>query len=124
MKIVQPDEFERHIILYCKNWYSRTDLITDIRTIITKVSGSQLQYIYPNHAYKKLVDIAVNYCSKPQLQYYIKHLFDYADKDTVTMEEMCNKLAEFIFDIPVNTDQIFIDLGEPDESILPLQNLG
>jgi hypothetical protein len=73
MKIIKPDEFERHIILYTKNWYVNTNSIEDIRKIIAEVSGSELQYITYTDAYNLVVKTSVKYLSQFQLEEGISH---------------------------------------------------
>lgn len=119
--MIQPDKFERHIILYAKGWYKETNYMDDIREIIAGVSGSELQYIYPIYVYKRLVEIATKYVSQFQLQECFKNFFKYKRENTITMEEICERLLGEISIIPVNYDGVVIELGEPDGSILPRQ---
>ena len=120
-RITTLDEFERHIILYSKGWYKKTNHLDDIRQIIAEVSGSELQYIYPSDVYNQLVEIATKYVGQFQLQECFKDFFKYKRDNTITMEEICERLLGKISIIPVNYNGIVIKLGEPDESILPRQ---
>ena len=118
--MIKPNEFERHIILYCKGWYKRTNLIDDIRAIIAEISGSELQHIDLSHVYNFIAQVATNYVSKNDMQDFFKWLFWYnKNLDSVTAEEVCNKLAGKIAIITVRDgDELLMDLGEPDYSIL------
>lgn len=118
--MIKPNEFERHIILYCKAWYKETNLIDDIRSIISNISGSELQYINIGHVYRFLTQITINYVEKYCIKEFFDNLFKYNENpDSVTIEEVCGKLACEISIIDVeDEDEIFIDLGEPDYSIL------
>lgn len=118
--MIRPNEFERHIILYCKAWYKETNLIDDIRAIISNISGSELQYINVGHVYKFLTQITINYVGKYCIKEFFDNLFKYNESlDSVTIEEVCGKLACEISIIDVeNENKILMDLGEPDYSIL------
>ena len=45
-KSIKPTELQNQIIIYSKNWYKRSDnILDDIRYLMGKYSGTELEYI-------------------------------------------------------------------------------
>ena len=59
----------RHFYLYAKHWYKRTDVVEDLRVILSNYCGIELQYITKADVYHMMLDIALSLASKnPYLQ--------------------------------------------------------
>ena len=57
-----PDTFDHHILLYAKNWYKKSgNIIEDLRILLAKYSGTDVDFITPNLVRECLVSCFNDY---------------------------------------------------------------
>uniref|UniRef100_A0A6M3JIW0 Uncharacterized protein n=1 Tax=viral metagenome TaxID=1070528 RepID=A0A6M3JIW0_9ZZZZ len=128
------DNFDRHIFLYAKGHYERTDMIKDLRIILGKRSGIEAIYINEDDIAYVLTKMVWRYINHEDE--FINFLFDLnpnntwkygyvtnlhspiSDKNYVYREALISKcLSVLRFQKVIN---IPFDLGKADSNILPL----
>lgn len=117
-------KYDRHIFLYAKGHYKRNDLIKDMKKIIEKRNGIDVEYITCNDIIDNLSNIAWNYINTEyQFLGFINDInpvnnsiftsTPYNFEESIISK--CLSILKFqkVVDIP-------FELGKPDPDILPL----
>lgn len=114
----KPDDLERHIILYTKNWYKKTNLIDDLKIIICNEVRSKPEYLLVGDILYWVEKVYFEIFNKQQIEFHFGNLFKY--KETLNPESFIEFVCEKIAYVKVRDgEQLALDLGEPDYTILP-----
>lgn len=117
-------EFDRQLMIYSKGWYARTDVMADIRQLISKTCQLDLKYIKDKDV---LMCVAVSTYKFGVSDRDLKELyFDvwrsnvFDMKSSITMGNQIESLLDVIhFKTP--TDYPELKLPTPDPKYLPLK---
>lgn len=121
-----------HLILYAKHWYKRSDLMTDLKIILGERCAIEPEHMTENTVWELCVDALSKYLPASRFSRFVLGLFTSRwDEGSpfMTFTNNCpleraikNILGELAALKVRNSDkEILLDLGEPDSSILPLQ---
>jgi len=111
----------RHLLLYAKNHYRKTETIFDLKQILSHETGINLENVKLREVYEILAGLFVKYATGDQRKDFFVRLF--SEKDSVKIGDV---ILQFLAALSVQKvrdgDRVLIDIGEPDPSVLPLNN--
>lgn len=116
--MIKLDDLERHIILYTKGWYKKTDLIDDLKVIIDRFCSIDVEYLNVDSILYWTQKTYFKVFNKQQIEFQFGYLFYFKKQHTpeTFIQFICNRLANITVRIE---DELILDLGEPDYNILP-----
>ncbi len=132
-QVLKLEGFDRHIVLYAKNHYKRSDdAIDDLKTIVAHVSGSDKKHIGIFDIYENVIETFLE-LSKLDWEVGRADIFwkdiwksqwcrrSLQNKLEMSIEEFIKYIVfSFIQLVPVmHGGQLVLDIGEPDYNILP-----
>jgi hypothetical protein len=129
---------ERHIYLYAKNHYKRTDVVEDLKILVGHITGIEAKHISVDNAVYwclKLAHKAMQSESRPFFEMFYDFILDvspgkcwkigYYTKDCPYVYEraIAHKCLSILTMVSVkdNYGNIILDLGKADANILPLR---
>jgi hypothetical protein len=105
----QPD---RHIYLYAKGWYERSNSLTDMKKIMGERCGLLPDHIREGDIKLVLLDIVWQFLSKKN---------DYCFRQFMSHCEECGVIQGCLIQLALTEiNEIGFDLGKPDSNILPV----
>jgi hypothetical protein len=118
-------DYDRHIYLYAKNWYKRTDLIEDLKKLLSVRSGIPQEYISTENIVHVLSNITSNYIGTPdKAERFIDDLHHrytfnkyFINEESSFEETLITTMLSILAFLEVK--DIPFELGEPDYNILP-----
>lgn len=114
-------DIDKQIILYSKKWFKRTDIITDLKVMISNWSGSELKWTTEHDVYWMVSEAFAKSVSTDNriLIWFLKDdLYRY--EETIEIKEMIKRMIGKMAILRTrNGDEIIIDLGEPNYNLLP-----
>lgn len=113
---------ERHILLYAKGWYKRTNLLKDLTKIVEHITGLIYVGKIPRSAIwywvtKVFIDL-VPECQRND--FWQRELFQWNEL-TITREIVIKKILGELSTVPCldDNENVILDIGKPDYTILP-----
>ncbi len=111
-------DLERHIILYCKGHYKKTELMTDLKVIVGKFCDISIEHIENKDVYYWVTKIYFEFYNKYQIVSNFLDLFKWENQHDY--KSIIKFMCSYIAILPIkNKNEIIIDLGEPDYTLLP-----
>lgn len=115
----------RHFYLYAKGWYKKTNIIEDLKILVSNYSGIDNNYISEEdiiNILSNMIDYHINYSNPSKLISKILEIKRYSslNKEELSINELLilSMLSILTF---LNVSEIPIDLGSPDSNILSLR---
>lgn len=117
-------ELERwnQVILYSKNWFKRTNVIEDLKTLISKLCGIDREYETLKDVSYVVTEVFIKHHTKEQIERFFDDvIFTYFNVNkSLNQEEIIRRMIGWIGVIPViKNGKTIINLGEPDYTLLP-----
>ena len=109
----------RHFLLYAKNYYRKTETISDLLTILSHEMGLDPRSVKLRDVYEILAGLFLKYATGDQKREFLMGMF--SERDSVKIGDVVLQLLRVLSVMRVRDGEIvLIDLGEPDPSVLPL----
>ncbi len=116
-----------HLILYAKNWYKRTDVIEDIKQIISVRCGIDKEFISNGNVVDYVSEVVFPFIKTDGgFSHFLARIFNghcyfgLNPSNTTSIEIVLKELLSILSIVQVKEgDKILIDLDKPDYSILP-----
>ena len=114
------DNFDRHFYLYAKGHYVKTDVVEDLKTLVSKRCMLEKKYITENNILSSLLPLVYKHITNDR-EFGIL-VFDIANAkgDYAVILWKCLLV---LHSVKVrDADTLLIDLGKADENVLPVIN--
>ncbi|HUO78325.1 MAG TPA: hypothetical protein VMU21_12195 [Thermodesulfovibrionales bacterium] len=109
----------RHFLLYAKNYYLKTETISDLLKILSHETGLDPRSVKLWDVYEVLAGRFVKYTRGDQKKDFFMRMF--SEGDSVKIGDVVLQLLAALSVQKVRDGEtVLIDLGEPDPSVLPL----
>ncbi len=130
----QIDEFSRHILLYSKYWYKRSeDQISDLKILCGKIAGMQVEdgsFEYTDdQIWKFCVQTFMHHCdNRYHIQEYLERMFhpfgELRPKDSATLRDSLDRLLGAIAHITVKDNKLLPKgIGKINTNYLPAREI-
>lgn len=110
--------YQSDIFLYAKGWYQKTDTISDLKKIFSKIYSQDIQYVRIDDIERVLLDLAWIYIVNGNAPYkfveFMMHLKSWHNNNVIEACLGCISIIE--------TKYIEGGLNPPDPNLLPLTN--
>lgn len=118
-------EHYRHIFLYAKNWYKKTDTIEDMKKLVSEYTGVPLEHVLVEDIILVLSHILDNYPRYSKPSTFIRRLLEHErfskwGKEDKTMRDHIISVSLSIIAF-TDVGEIPFELGDPDPDVLPLR---
>jgi hypothetical protein len=109
----------RHFFLYGKNRYRKTETMGDLKKILSHETGVSLAEVRPADVYEILLGLFLKHTTECEKRGMFLKMF--SERESVKIGDMIRYLLDTLKMVKVRDgDDILIDLGEPDPSVLPV----
>ena len=120
MDPISLEDREKHLVLYAKDWYHSTVMMEDLKMILSRFNRVDVKYINNAAVFSCVLALFHKVTNIRQQEIFWGDIFHRVQKPSVMMKELIGLLLGRISICKVReNDQVLIDLGEPDYTILP-----
>ena len=117
-------DHQRHIVLYAKGYYERTNPLHDLRKLYSHFFLLEYRFIQDLHLYQCLLDLLFLVRSAEEQHTFWGNIFHRAASHNVNVGTLIEQMVGQISICQVcNGVQTLIELGSPDSTILPLSDI-
>jgi len=123
MEKLREGSVARHVVLYAKNHYAETEVIADLRTIISMVCGLTLEQISIDVVYELVCKTFNQVVEGIYKDNFILKLFDWETNGEITRLKMISEMLGYISAVVCmdRDGNDILGMGEPDVNVLPLK---
>ena len=118
---IMLEDHEKHIVLFAKGFYRRSDdTIQDLKALLSPFFAIEPKYFADSEMYGRVLETFWKVTSPDKQQFFWGEIFARVGKPSVTMTELVKRLlGELSICVVRKNDEVVLDLGEPDYTILP-----
>ena len=116
------ENHEKHVVLYAKGFYRRSDdTMKDLKALLSPFFAIEPKYFTDSDMYGRVLETFWKVTSPDRQQFFWGEIFARVGKPSITMTELVGRLlGEISICVVRKNDEVVLDLGEPDYTILPL----
>jgi len=122
MEKLTKGSVSQHVVLYAKNHYVETEVISDLKFIISGIAGLTRELISIDMIYDVVGKTFSQVVEEGDKDNFILKLFDWEGE--ITRLKAMSEMLGYIQGVVVFDDQgtDILGLGDPDPGVLPLRN--
>jgi hypothetical protein len=111
---------EKQLVLYTKHWFEESQIIEDIKLIISKRTDTKVIYLTIDHVYQYMIHVFSKLVGLGYIKGGYERLLEemFREKSSIDIKELVMLLHNKIRDIKTAG----LNLGDPDPSYLPVAN--
>jgi hypothetical protein len=114
---------KRHLFLYAKGWYEKTDTLTDLKKIVGKIALLDPEYVTERDILHFLFVCTEPYLSKDFQNRAVQFMTDVSTGYHLGLKMTPIEIALGVLSM-TSCEELEDELGDPDPKILPLSNGG
>jgi hypothetical protein len=119
--MIKPNKLYCQIILYAKGWFKKTNMLDDLKIILSKHFGCEPEVYNLNDIYQMVIETVESTEQFNFKRFLAEGMWSYTWEDKIDKKWIIERLMGQASIIPVRNDkkEFILNLGEPDYTWLP-----